>query len=356
MSGLSLRARHRGRGVDVDLDLPDGQVLAVLGPNGAGKSTLLALLAGLLRPDEGRVSLGARVLTDTATGVFVAPHARGVGLLAQQALLFPHLSVAANVAYGPRRAGRRRGEALATARHWLDAVGATDLADRRPAQLSGGQAQRVALARALAAEPEVLLLDEPLSALDVTAAPQMRRLLRTILRGRTAVIVTHDLLDVLAVADTVAVVEHGRIVERGPVREVLAAPRSAFAARMAGINLVSGTCSEPGVIRTPWGAEVGGSGEVPPGPAVAVFAPRAVSVRLDPPPLARNVIRTAVAELEISGATVHVRGAESPDGQPGVCADLDAAAVTDLDLTPGQEIYFVVDEAQVRLRAALTRN
>ena len=166
-----------------------------------------------------------------------------MALLAQQALLFPHLSVAANVAFAPRCKGHSRSTARAAAQRWLAGRRApNELADRRPAQLSGGQAQRVAIARALAAEPRVLLLDEPMAALDVAAAPALRRLLREVLRGdrRTAMIVTHDLLDALALADRVIVVERGRIVEGGPVRAVLTAPRSEFAARIAGVNLISG--------------------------------------------------------------------------------------------------------------------
>ena len=354
MSGLSVRVRHRRRGVDVDLDLPDGQVLAVLGPNGAGKSTLLATIAGLLRPDEGRVCLGEAVLTDTAGGVFVPAHARGVGLLAQDALLFPHLSVLSNVAYGPRRAGRRRAAALHIAREWLAAVDAGHLADRRPAQLSGGQAQRVAIARALAADPGVLLLDEPLAALDVTAAPPIRRLLRGILRGRTAVIVTHDLLDALTIADTVAVMDHGTVVESGPARTVLTAPRSMFAAKMAGLNLIRGTCAAPGVLRTPSGAELAGTGDTVPGaPGIALFGPQAVSVHLAPPPSARNVLPAVIADLDVTGGTVHLRTAEGPDGRPGIAADLPVTA-TMLDLVEGQAIYLVIDPAKVRLRTALS--
>ena len=181
-------------------------------------------------------------------------HARGVAMLSQQAMLFPHMTAAANVGYAPRCKGQSRSAARATAHRWLEAVGAADLAERRPAQLSGGQAQRVAVARALAAEPRLLLLDEPMAALDVTAAPALRRLLREILRdnGRTAIIVTHDLLDALAIADKVIVVEGGRVVESGPVRRVLSAPRSGFAARIAGVNLVSGvdlrTGSDPDLL------------------------------------------------------------------------------------------------------------
>lgn len=352
MSGLSVRVRHRRRGVDVDLGLPDGQVLAVLGPNGAGKSTLLATIAGLLRPDEGRVCLGEAVLTDTAGGVFVPAHARGVGLLAQDALLFPHLSVLSNVAYGPRRAGRRRAAALHIAREWLAAVDAGHLADRRPAQLSGGQAQRVAIARALAADPGVLLLDEPLAALDVTAAPPIRRLLRAILRGRTAVIVTHDLLDALTIADTVIVMDHGRVVERGPARSVLSAPRSAFAAKMAGLNMIRGICERAGVLRTTSGEELRGIGEVEPGAAaIALFGPDAVSVRLAATPSGPCVITAVIAEVDVTGGMIHLRTAQSPDGGPGVVADVPVSSPM-LDLAPGQRVHLVVDPSKVRLHAA----
>ncbi|WP_166618099.1 ATP-binding cassette domain-containing protein, partial [Kineococcus vitellinus] len=164
------------------MEVAPGEVLAVLGPNGAGKSTLLALLAGLLRPTGGRVVLDGRVLSE-ARGAFVPPHRRGVGLLAQEPLLFPHLGVAANVAFGPRSAGASRARAHREALRWLEAVGAADLAERRPRQLSGGQAQRVALARALAADPRLLLLDEPLAALDAAAAPQVRQVLRGGVQG-----------------------------------------------------------------------------------------------------------------------------------------------------------------------------
>jgi molybdate transport system ATP-binding protein len=357
VSSLRVQANVDDRDVAFDLALADGEVLAVLGPNGAGKSTLLALIAGLLRPDQGRIELGTRVLTDTGSGVFIPAHSRGVAMLSQRAMLFPHMSVAANVAFAPRSKGQRRRQARVIAEHWLAAVDAQDLADRRPAQLSGGQAQRVAVARALAAEPQLLLLDEPMSALDVSAAPALRRLLRHILRDevRTAVIVTHDLRDALAVADRVIVVEHGRIVENGPVRSVLAAPRSAFAARVTGVNLVSGTITEPGILQTAWGATVSGIGEVSPGgAAVALFRPTAVAIHLVPPHASpRNTLPVTIAEMDIHDATVRVRGAAQPDGSPGLAADVTAAAVADLELAPGQNVYFVVKTQETELHPAL---
>ncbi|MCZ8381158.1 ABC transporter ATP-binding protein [Mycobacterium sp. CPCC 205372] len=359
MSSVRVDARLRGRGVDLDLALGDGEVLAVLGPNGVGKSTLLLMIAGLLRPDDGRIELGGTVVTDTGTGIFVPAHARHVAMLTQRPLLFPHLSVEANVAYGPRCSGQSRSAARATARRWLHAVGATDLADRKPAQLSGGQAQRVAIARALAAEPRLLLLDEPLAALDVAAAPALRRLLREMLRdaGRTAIIVTHDLLDALAIADRIVVIENGRVVERGPARRVLTAPRSDFAARIAGVNLVPGVVTEPGVIRTSWGADVRGIGDVEPGAgAIALFRPGAVAVHLEPPHASpRNVIAVTIAEVDIHGTAVRIRGAEQPDGSTGLAADITAAAAADLDIEPGKTVHFVVKAQEVQLHPALPR-
>ena len=236
MTDVSVQAIVETRGVDVEFAVAAGEVLAVLGPNGAGKSTALHVIAGLVQPDTGVVRVGDRVLTDTSTGTRVATHDRRVGLLLQDPLLFPHLSVAANVAFSPR-------SSRADAARWLAEVEATDLADRMPRQLSGGQAQRVALARALAAEPDVLLLDEPLAGLDVSVAAAMRKLLRRVLvrDGRSAVLITHDLVDVLTLADRVLILESGRIVETGSTAAVLAEPRSHFGARFAGVNLVSGT-------------------------------------------------------------------------------------------------------------------
>ncbi|MGW0157681.1 sulfate/molybdate ABC transporter ATP-binding protein [Mycobacterium sp. NPDC003323] len=355
MSAVQLSARVEDRGIDVDIALDDGEVLAVLGPNGAGKSTLLHMIAGLLRPDTGRITVGQRVLTDTAAGVFTPPHARGVTMLSQQAMLFPHLTVAANVGYAPRCRGLSRSAAEAAARRWLAAVDAVELADRRPAQLSGGQAQRVAVARALAAEPEVLLLDEPMAALDVTATPALRRLLREVLADRTAILVTHDLLDALAVADKVIVVDGGRVVERGHVRDVLTAPRSDFAARIAGVNLISGVILEPGTLRTGWETTVSGLGDTPAGSAaVALFRPATVAVHPTPPHASpRNVIEVRIAELDVHGTTVRIRGAEQPDGGTGLAADITAAAAAELDVHLGQTVYFVVKTQEVQLHPAL---
>ncbi|RVW02358.1 sulfate/molybdate ABC transporter ATP-binding protein [Rhodococcus spongiicola] len=352
MNGLTVRARVASRGLDVELAVASGEVLAVLGPNGAGKSTLLDVVAGLLRPDDGRVVLGERVLTDTATDVAVQPHQRSVGLLAQEPLLFPHLTVRENVAFAPRSAGRGRHESHAAATRWLDEVDMAGSADRRPRKLSGGQAQRVAVARALAAEPGLLLLDEPMAALDVGAAPAVRTLLRRVLRTgeRTAILVTHDVLDALSLADRAVVIDRGRIVEEGPVERVLTRPRSTFAARIAGINLLSGKVGTDG-LETVAGL-VHGTAEdacAPGDGAVAVFGPTAVAVhRVHPEGSPRNVFRVRITEITgVGGHTIRVRAEDHADGSPGLIADVTAGAVAELDLAAGDDVWFAVKATEV---------
>ncbi|MEJ2884851.1 sulfate/molybdate ABC transporter ATP-binding protein [Actinomycetospora aeridis] len=350
-----MTTRRGGFTLDVDLEVAPGEVVAVLGPNGSGKSTLLGTLAGLYAPEDARVTLGARVLTDSAAGVSVPAHRRRVGMLSQQALLFPHLTARDNVAFGPRCAGRRRHEALAAARELLADVGVAELEGRRPAELSGGQAQRVAIARALAVEPDLLLLDEPFAALDVDAAPAVRSVLRRLVRrtGQTTLLVTHDVVDAVVLADRLIVLAEGRIVEQGPTAEVLARPRSAFAARIAGLDLVTGTASDGG-LTTEEGTPVYGrpSEEVAPGePAVAVFPPSAVAVHRKPPEGSpRNVVPVRLAALEPQGEVVRLRAAASPGGPPwveGLAADVTPAAVAELGVEPGDDLWFAVKATEV---------
>lgn len=338
---LHLDATLAERGYDVALDVADGESVALLGPNGAGKSTTLDLVAGLLRPDSGTVHLDGRELTGSRT--WVAPHDRRVALLAQEPLLFPHLSVLDNVAFGPRSAGAGRGPSRETARHWLAEVGAEELADRAPAQLSGGQGQRVAVARALAADPRLLLLDEPMAALDVAVAPALRQTLRRVLADRSVVVVTHDALDALLLADRVVVLEDGRVAEEGPTAEILARPRSAFAARIAGLDMLRGTWEDG--VRTPDGALVHGlvTGPAPAAgdPVVAVFRPAAVSVFREPPGGSpRNAFAVRVSELEPHGDQVRVRAGE-------LAADVTTYAAAALDLTPGTLVTFSVKASEI---------
>jgi molybdate transport system ATP-binding protein len=343
---LEVRARLAARDLDVSLEVADGETVAILGPNGAGKSSVLSIVAGILRPDAGRATLDGQTLFDLPA-TWRPAHARGTALLAQDPLLFPHLTVLDNVAFGPRSTGATRRAAYETARHWLDEVDAVELADRRPGQLSGGQAQRIAVARALAADPRVLLLDEPMAALDITVVPAMRQVLRRVLVDRSAVIVTHDVLDALLLADRVVVMEHGRVVESGPTKELLTRPRSAFAASIAGLNLVSGRGAD-GSLRTGDGLIVSGlSDDVVPGaPAVAVFSPSAVGVYVEVPVGSpRNVFPATVRELEPHGAQVRVRTDD-------ISADVTVSAVAELDLAPGRDVHLVVKASEVAIYPA----
>lgn len=367
---FTLDAVVADRGLDVSLNLGAAETVAILGPNGAGKSTLLSVIAGLIRPDSGEAALDGRALFHLGGGrmVWTPPHRRGTALLAQEALLFPHLTALDNVAFGPRSAGAGRAAAREVAARWLAEVEATDLAGRRPGELSGGQAQRVAVARALAADPGLLLLDEPMAALDVHAAPLLRRLLKRVLAGRRAIIVTHDVLDAYMLADTVVVLEGGRIVEQGPTRQVLTRPRSRFAAGLAGLNLVPGTITAAGLLPDPAGGgpgtpgapggqggpaapvtELAGRHEDTPVPGqagVAAFPPSAVSVFPDlPHGSPRNAFAVTVTDLEPHGDQVRVRAGD-------LAADITPAASADLSLAPGVRAYFVVKAAAVSIYPA----
>ena len=230
---------HATRGnfrLDVSFDVADGETLAVLGPNGAGKSTILRCLLGLVPLDTGRIVLGDHVLEDTTNNLYVEPENRRVGAVFQDYLLFRHLSVIDNVAFGLRARGARKESARLTARAHLERFEVEHLADRRPSQLSGGEAQRVALARALAVDPKVLLLDEPLAALDVTTRRTVRDELSLFLSafGGPRLIVTHDPADARRLADRVLIVEHGSVVQHGSILDVMRDPATPYVAALFG--------------------------------------------------------------------------------------------------------------------------
>ncbi|WP_199424962.1 ABC transporter ATP-binding protein [Actinotalea solisilvae] len=239
---LAGTVRRGSFALDVDLTVDGGEVLAVVGPNGAGKSTLLRAVAGLEALDAGRLTLGGRVLDDAAARVFVPPAGREVGTVFQDHRLFPHLTAAANVAFGPRARGADRATADAAARAWLDRLGVGHLATRRPHELSGGQAQRVALARTLAADPRALVLDEPLAALDPRARADVHRALAEHLApfAGPCVVVTHDVVDALVLADRLVVLEDGRVVQEGAPGAVVRRPATPYVAHLLGLNLCTG--------------------------------------------------------------------------------------------------------------------
>lgn len=352
---FSVQAAVAARDFDVSLTVGPAETVAVMGPNGAGKSTLLDIIAGLVQPDHGTAELDGRTLFNLTAGrgSWTAPHHRGTALLAQEPLLFPHLSVLENVAFGPRSSGMPKGPARESADRWLGEVEAADLRHRRPAELSGGQAQRVAVARALATDPGLLLLDEPMAALDIHAAPLLRRLLKRVLADRRAVIITHDVLDAYMLADRVVVLDGGRIAEQGPTRDVLQRPRSRFAAGLAGLNFVSGTLAGHG-LRAP-GLDIHGQHDDLPGPlaagqpGVAVFPPSAVSVFLtEAHGSPRNSFAVTVTDLEPHGDRIRVRAGAG--GQ--LSADVTPEASADLGLVPGMQVHFVVKAGAVSIYPA----
>ncbi|SES02264.1 molybdate transport system ATP-binding protein [Propionibacterium cyclohexanicum] len=351
---LSVHAVVAQRHFEAALDMDEGERVAVLGHNGAGKSTLLSILAGTLRPDSGRAVLNDELLFDLDAGRrrWRPPHERGIALLAQDALLFPHLSVRDNVAFGPRVGGASSRQAAQRAQRWLDEVGVAEFADRRPHELSGGQAQRVALARALAAEPKLLLLDEPMAALDVSVAPILRRVLRRVLENRSAIIVTHDLLDAVLLAQRIIVLQDGRVAESGPTEQVLQHPKTRFTARIAGLNLVRGSYRSGCVVHSAdlWieGNHQAAAELVESAPAAAVFSPSAVTIAVeDVHSSARNRIAVTIAELEPTGQMVRVR-ADDHHGHH-LSADVTMRSVAELDLYPGRTVIYSVKAASVSI-------
>ncbi|MDN5900041.1 MAG: ABC transporter ATP-binding protein [Brachybacterium sp.] len=329
---LQLRARVPERGVELDLAVAGGQTLALIGPNGAGKSTVLSLVAGTLRPARGQVELDGQLLFGERS--WTPPHHRRVTTLSQDPVLFPHLTARGNIMFPLRSQGVPRTRARTEAGRWLAELGLEDLADRRPAMLSGGQAQRVAIARALAADPRLLLLDEPMAALDIDVAVTLRGQLRRFLADRTAIIVTHDVLDALTLADHLAVLDEGRVIEQGPTRELLTRPRTAFTASFAGLNLVTGRW-EAGAVVLSDGARLPAPGPHPPGQEVhAAFHPSAVQ-------LARTGgIRRTVTALLPHGDLVRVRTAD-------LAADLPPQDIAELRLEPGATVHLVVPREAV---------
>jgi molybdate transport system ATP-binding protein len=337
--------------LDLDLVVPAGATVAILGPNGAGKSTLMNLLAGLLRPRSGVIRVGARELLGPKT--FVPPHKRGVAMLSQQGMLFPHLTVRQNVAFAPAAAHLPRAEVRSRTERWLAAVDATGLADRKPAQLSGGQSQRVSLARALAADPDLLLLDEPFSALDVDVVHRIRSMLRGILadRARTTLLVTHDIADAVTLADSAIILADGKIAAHGPVRELLASPANQFTAQLAGLNLLSGSWNGVALETARFDVSAIADTQIPAGTsAMAAFSPRAVAIYRTPPSGSpRNVVAAVVSQIVPQGDLARV---DCHVGDVVVTASVTWSAVGDLGLAADDEVYLVVKATEVTVYPA----
>jgi molybdate transport system ATP-binding protein len=351
MSGLDahLVVRRPGFTLDMKLTVRSGEVVALLGPNGAGKTTALRALAGLIPLDEGRIDLGGRRLDDPAGGVLVGPEHRRIGVVFQDYLLFPHLSALDNVAFGPRCRGASRAAARGLAARWLTRVGLAEHARHRPRHLSGGQAQRVALARALAVAPDLLLLDEPLAALDARTRLDTRADLRRHLADHpgATVLVTHDPLDAMMLADRLVIVENGTVVQEGDAAEITGRPRTDYVARLVGLNLYRGRADGSSVRLA--GEFVLVTAAALDGEVFVAFPPSAVALyaqRPDGSP--RNTWPAVVASVARHGDNLRVE----LTGGITVAADVTPAAAVHLDLTPGRAVWAVLKATETAVYPA----
>lgn len=356
--------------LDLAFDLEPGTVLGVLGPNGSGKTTLLRALAGLTPLHDGEIRVGGEVLDSPQHGVFVAPRDRRVGMLFQDYRLFPHLRVRENVLFGPRARGITKLRAAEQADHWIERLGLADLQRRRPSQLSGGQAQRVALARALATEPALLVLDEPLAALDTRTRLEVRTQLRRHLADfdGPVLMVSHDPIEAMVMTDELLVIENGRAVQRGTPAQVAARPLTDYVARLVGLNLYAGareksvvSLDSGGVLAVSAGATSGDAPATPsPTPSTAsadapgdapvervlvAVRPESISVFTQRPTAGspRNVWPGTVDAIDIVGERVRLH----VQGEPDALVDVTAAAVADLGLRPGSAVWLTVKATEL---------
>ena len=330
--------------VEIDLEVERGETVAVLGPNGAGKSTVLRAIAGLTPLSRGSIELDGTPWD--APGVFVPPAERGVGAVFQSYRLFEHLDARENVAFGLRARGVRRREARSAADAALARLGVTAIADRYPADLSGGQAQRVAVARALVIEPSVVLLDEPMAALDVSARSSVRHELAGWLDDVSAcrLLVSHDPVDAHALADRVVVLEGGAVTQRGRLTELAAAPRTAYIADLVGTNLLRGTLSGGDLHLTSGGVVHVGAHDAPDGPVIATIRPAAIALhRAHPEGSPRNVWQAEVAGVERAADRVRVR----LGGDMGLVVEVTGAGFASLGVDVGDAIWASVKASEI---------
>jgi molybdate transport system ATP-binding protein len=339
--------------LDVAFSVAPGEVLGVLGPNGAGKTTLLRALAGLSPLAHGRIILDGVPVDDRDAGIYLPPEKRPIGVVFQNYRLFPHLSVRDNVAFSPRSRSLGRRAAALTASSWLDRFGLSEYADRKPSQLSGGQSQRVALARALAAEPALLLLDEPLAALDARTRLEVRSELRAHLKefAGPTVLVTHDPLEAMVMTDRLLVIEDGRVVQRGTPGEVARRPATPYVARLVGLNLYAGMRGSSGPIELDDGGVMsatsltGDSAADAIGHVLVAIRPTAIALHTSRPDHAspRNVWAGTVTGLELLTDRVRVQ----VEGTPSALVDITADALAELDLSDGMKVWLSAKAGEV---------
>ena len=344
-AALSIR-RSPEFDVDCSLSIPPGVTAALLGPNGAGKSTVVAAVAGLVPLDAGHVTLAGRVLDDPARDVFVPPEGRRIGVVFQDYGLFPHLTAAENVAFGPRSLGAGGAESLRLGRSWLERLDLAAHADRRPGELSGGQAQRVAVARALAIDPHMVLLDEPLSAVDVSARVDLRRTLAEAVAAVAGprLLITHDPTEAFLLADVVHVIESGRITQSGTPDEIRLRPRTGYSADLAGVNLFRGVAAAGTVRLEPGHPELHIADSSASGPVLLTIHPRSVALHADRPEGSpRNVWLGRIDHVERIGDRARVQF----DEPLPLTAEITASSATGLGLAPGQTAWLSVKATEI---------
>jgi molybdate transport system ATP-binding protein len=337
--------RGDGFRLDIRLAIEAGEVVALLGPNGAGKTTALRALAGLTPLTAGRIDVAGWVLDDPDARIWTPPERRQTGVVFQDYLLFPHLTALDNVAFGPRSHGASHRDARAQAAGWLERVGLADYARRKPRQLSGGQAQRVALARALALDPLLLLLDEPLAALDARTRLDTRAELHRHLGDHpgATLLVTHDPLDALVLADRLVIVEDGRIVQEGDATTITANPRTDYVARLVGLNLYRGHAAGRSV-RINGGFTLSIAEPVD-GDVFVAFPPAAVAVyKARPDGSPRNTWPATITGIQRHGDNLRVQ----LQGPVAAAADITPIAASQLDLAPGREVWVAVKATETR--------
>ena len=338
--------RDQGFSLDIPLTIEPGQTVALLGPNGAGKTTAVAALAVLTPLDDGRIHLGGKVLDEPATNVFVPPEERAVGVVFQDQVLFPHMTVAENVGFGLHH--RRRAAVRQGVRDWIERLELGDLVDRRPVDLSGGESQRVALARALASEPSLLLLDEPLSALDATNRVQLRHTLTDHLAqfAGPRLLITHDATEAFLLSDEIHIIEDGRITQVGTADDIRLRPRTRFVADLAGANLLPGTASHGDVVIG--GHTLHSADREPTGQVLATIHPRAIAVhRNHPEGSPRNTWQTTVTRVEHYGDRVRLQmGAPLP-----LTVEVTPEAVSALDLSEGSVVWISIKATEIGIEA-----
>ncbi|MEU4681129.1 ABC transporter ATP-binding protein [Micromonospora sp. NPDC023737] len=331
--------------LDLPLTINPGEVVALLGPNGAGKSTALRALAGLLALSAGHLTLAGRELDNPSRRTWTPTEQRRIGVVFQDYLLFPHLSALDNIAFGPRRRGLNRQQARRQAADWLERMGLAEHARRKPRQLSGGQAQRIALARALAVDPALLLLDEPLAALDARTRLDTRAQLQQHLaahRGAT-LLVTHDPLDALVLADRLVIIEHGQVVQEGDAATITAQPRTDYVARLVGLNLYRGRASGHTVLLGD--AFRLTAAEQHDGDVFVAFPPSAVALHPNHPDGSpRNSWPATITGIQPNGDNLRVQLA----GPIDLAADITPLAAAQLHLVPGQRVWAAVKATETR--------